>query len=135
MGGIMANDLNRCSFIGRLGRDPEVKYMPSGSAVVNFSIAVGQSWKDKETGQKREKTEWVRISAFGKLAEICGEYLSKGKQIFISGRMETRKWEKDGVPQYSTEIIANDVQFLGSRGDSQETSSPVVAGAGDDIPF
>jgi len=131
----MANDLNRCSFIGRLGRDPEVKYMPSGSAVVNFSIAVGQSWKDKETGQKREKTEWVRISAFGKLAEICGEYLSKGKQIFISGRMETRKWEKDGVPQYSTEIIANDVQFLGSRGDSQETSSPVVAGAGDDIPF
>jgi len=135
MGGIMANDLNRCSFIGRLGRDPEVKYMPSGSAVVNFSIAVGQSWKDKETGQKKEKTEWVRISAFGKLAEICGEYLSKGKQIFISGRMETRKWEKDGVPQYSTEIIANDVQFLGSRGDSQETSSPVVAGAGDDIPF
>ena len=131
----MANDLNRCSFIGRLGRDPEVKYMPSGSAVVNFSIAVGQSWKDKETGQKKEKTEWVRISAFGKLAEICGEYLSKGKQIFISGRMETRKWEKDGVPQYSTEIIANDVQFLGSRGDSQETSSPVVAGAGDDIPF
>jgi len=135
MGGIMANDLNRCSFIGRLGRDPEVKYMPSGSAVVNFSIAVGQSWKDKETGQKKEKTEWVRISAFGKLAEICGEYLSKGKQIFISGRMETRKWEKDGVPQYSTEIIANDVQFLGSRVDSQETSSPVVAGAGDDIPF
>ena len=131
----MANDLNRCSFIGRLGRDPEVKYMPSGSAVVNFSIAVGQSWKDKETGQKKEKTEWVRISAFGKLAEICGEYLSKGKQIFISGRMETRKWEKDGVPQYSTEIIANDVQFLGSRGDSQETSSPAVAGAGDDIPF
>jgi len=131
----MANDLNRCSFIGRLGRDPEVRYMPSGSAVCNFSIAVGQTWKDKETGQKKEKTEWVRISAFGKLAEICGEYLSKGKQILISGRMETRKWEKDGEPQYSTEIIANDVQFLGSRGDSQETSSPVVAGAGDDIPF
>ena len=130
----MANDLNRCSFIGRLGRDPEVKYMPSGSAVVNFSIAVGQSWKDKETGQKKEKTEWVRISAFGKLAEICGEYLSKGKQIFISGRMETRKWEKDGVPQYSTEIIANDVQFLGSRGDSQGTSAPVNSSE-DDIPF
>jgi single-strand DNA-binding protein len=109
----MANDLNRCEFIGRLGKDPEVRYSPDGSAVCNFSLAVG--WKTKE----KEGVEWVRIVAFGKLAEICGEYLTKGKQVYVSGRMTTRKWtDKDsGQDRYSTEVVADQMQMLGGKGD------------------
>ena len=106
----MSNDLNRCEFIGRLGRDPEVRYTADSNAICNFSIAVGYKNKDKET------TEWVRITAFGKLAGICADYLKKGSQVFVAGRMTTRKWQnKDGVDQYTTEVVADQMQMLGSR--------------------
>jgi len=105
-----SNDLNRCEFIGRLGRDPEVRYTADSNAICNFSIAVGYKSKDKET------TEWVRITAFGKLAGICADYLKKGSQVFIAGRMTTRKWQnKDGVDQYTTEVVADQMQMLGGR--------------------
>lgn len=108
----MSNDLNRCEFIGRLGRDPEVRYTADSNAICNFSIAVGYKNKDKET------TEWVRITAFGKLAGICADYLKKGSQVFIAGRMTTRKWvNKDGVDQYTTEVVADQMQMLGGRQD------------------
>ena len=112
----MANDLNQCNFIGRLGADPETRYMPNGDAVVSFRIAVG--WKSKE----REGAEWVSISAFGKLAEICGQYLSKGSQVFISGRFKTDEYEKNGEKRYSTKIIADRMQMLGSKADRQSNS-------------
>lgn len=107
----MANDLNRCEFIGRLGRDVEMRYQQSGDAVANFSLAVG--WKTKD----KEGTEWVRIVAFGKLAEICGEYLRKGKQVYVSGRMRTREYDKDGEKRYATEVVADQMQMLGGRDD------------------
>ena len=114
----MSNDLNNCTFIGRLGKDPETRFMPNGDAVTNFTLAVG--WKGKD----KEGTEWVRCNTFGKLAEICGEYLSKGKQCFVSGRMSTREWEKDGVKRYTTEINVDRMQLLGSRDDSGERQAP-----------
>lgn len=115
------SDLNQCNFIGRLGKDPETRYMPNGNAVTNFSIAVGEQWKDKATGQKQEKTEWVNISAFGKLAEIMGQYLVKGSQVLISGKLTTDKWQdNDGNDRYTTKVIANTMQMLGSRDESQQ---------------
>lgn len=106
----MANDLNRCEFIGRLGRDPETRFMPNGDAVCNFSVAVG--WKSKD----KEGTEWVRVNAFKQLAEICGKYLTKGSQVYVSGRMATRKWtDKEGQERYSTEINLDQMQMLGSK--------------------
>ena len=106
----MATDLNHCTFIGRLGRDPEARYTADGNAICNFSIAVGYKTATKET------TEWVRITAFGKLAGICADYLKKGSQVFIAGRMTTRKWQnKDGVDQYTTEVVADQMQMLGGR--------------------
>lgn len=109
----MANDLNRCEFIGRLGRDVEIRYSPSGDAVASFSLAVG--WKTKD----KEGVEWVSIVAFGKLAEICGEYLSKGKQVYIAGRFNTQKYQdkETGQDRYSTRIIADQLQMLGGRED------------------
>jgi single-strand DNA-binding protein len=109
----MSNDLNRCEFIGRLGKDPEVRFTASGEAICNFSIAVG--WKTKD----KDGTEWVRITSFGKLAGICGDYLKKGSQVFIAGRMTTRKWQnKDGVDQYTTEVVADQMQMLGGKSDA-----------------
>lgn len=108
----MANDLNQCNFIGRLGKDPEVRYLNNGDQVVNFSIAVG--WKGKD----KEGTEWINIVSFGKLAEICGEYLKKGSQVFISGKFKTDKYQdKDGNDRYSTKITAENMQMLGGRQD------------------
>lgn len=118
----MSNDLNQCQFIGRLGSVPEVRYMPNGKAVTSFSIAVGSQWKDK-AGDKQESTEWVNVTAFDKLGEICGEWLKKGSQVFISGKMKTDKYEKDGVTKYSTKIIAQDMQMLGGKREGSETSS------------
>ena len=110
--------VNKCIFIGNLGRDPEIRYMPGGDAVANFSIACTENFKDK-SGAKQERTEWVRISMFGKLAEIAGEYLKKGSSVYVEGRMQTRKWQnKEGVDQYTTEIIADRMQMLGGRGGS-----------------
>ena len=126
----MANDLNQCNFIGRLGKDPETRYAASGTAVCNFSIAVGYKYKEEES------TEWVRVTTFGKLAEIITQYVSKGSQVFVSGRMQTSPWEdKDGVKRYTTGIIANTVQFLGSRSDSQEYHKPQEPSGGEDIAF
>lgn len=112
----MSNDLNQCNFIGRLGADPETRYMPSGEPICSFRIAVG--WKTKD----KEGAEWVSITAFSKLAEICGQYLKKGSQVFVSGRMKTDEYEKDGVKRYTTKIVADRMQMLGSRGDSQGSS-------------
>ena len=115
----MSNDLNRCEFIGRLGRDPEVRYTADSNAICNFSIAVGYKSKDKET------TEWVRITAFGKLAGICADYLKKGSQVFVAGRMTTRKWaNKDGVDQYTTEVVADQMQMLGGKLDAPPAAKP-----------
>lgn len=123
----MSNDLNDCKFIGRLGQDPEIKHMPNGNAVANFSIAVGESWKGQD-GQKQERTEWVNCSAFGKLAEIIGEYLKKGKQVFISGKMKTDKYQaQDGTDRYSTKIVVRDMQMLGGRDDGQQPQQPQQA--------
>lgn len=113
----MSNDLNQCCFIGRLGKDVDTRYMPSGEAVSSFSLAVGSTWKDKQ-GAKQESTEWVNVSAFGKLAQICSEYLVKGSQIYVSGRMKTDKYvDKNGVEKYNTKIIADRMQMLGSKGE------------------
>ncbi len=107
--------VNKCIFIGNLGRDPEIRYMPSGDAMANFSIACTDSFKDK-SGAKQERTEWVRIVMFGKQAEIAGEYLKKGSSVYIEGRMQTRKWtNKEGQDQYTTEIVADRMQMLGGR--------------------
>jgi single-strand DNA-binding protein len=134
----MANDLNQCSFIGRLGRDPEMRHTGAGDAVTSFSLACG--WKTKD----KEGTEWVNIVTFGKLAEICDEYLKKGSQVFVQGRMRTRDYEKDGVKRYVTEIVAETMQMLGSKPDSdgnrsQSRSSgrpaPSFSDMDDAIPF
>jgi single-strand DNA-binding protein len=144
----MANGLNKAILIGNLGKDPEVRYTPSGLGIANFNIATSETWTNKE-GEKETRTEWHRIVAFGKLAEICGEYLSKGKQVYIEGRIQTRDWEdKDGIKRYTTEIVANQMLMLGSR-DPADAARPQggTAGAGgsqgapgpgpedDDIPF
>ena len=107
--------VNKVILIGNLGRDPEIKYMPSGDAVASFSIATTDTWKDKN-GQKQERTEWHRISMFGKLAEIAGEYLKKGSSVYVEGRLQTRKWQdKDGVEKQTTEVVADRMQMLGGR--------------------
>lgn len=111
----MARGINKVILVGNLGNDPDVRYMPSGGAVANVSLATTDSWMDKNTGQRQERTEWHRVVFFNKLAEIVGEYLRKGSQVYVEGRLQTRKWEKDGVERYSTEIIANDMQMLGGR--------------------
>ena len=109
--------VNKVILIGNLGKDPETRYLPSGEALTSFSIATSETWKDKTSGEKKEATEWHRISAFGKLAEICGEYLRKGSQVYIKGALRTRKWQdKEGQDRYTTEIRADQMRMLGSRG-------------------
>ena len=111
-------NLNQCNFIGRLGADPEIRYMPNGDMVANLTIAVSEKWTDKNSGAQREETEWVRIVAFRKLAEIIGQYLKKGAPVFIRGKMNTRKWtDNNGIERYTTEIIAEQMQMLGSQQD------------------
>ena len=107
--------LNKVMLVGNLGKDPEISYTKEGRAVAKFSIATTERWKDKETGDRRDKTEWHRIVVFGKLAEICGEYLSKGKQVYIEGKLQTSSWEKDGITRYSTDIIASEMKMLGVK--------------------
>ena len=109
--------VNKWIGVGNLGKDPEIRYTQGGDAIANFSIACTESWKDKQTGEKKEMTEWVRITVFGKLAEICGQYLKKGSQVYIEGSLRTRKWtDKDSVERYTTEIRCDDMKMLGSRG-------------------
>lgn len=112
----MARSLNKVTLIGTLGRDPEVRYMPNGNAVANLSLATDESYNDKQSGQKVEQTEWHRITVYGKLAEIVQQYLKKGSKAYFEGKLRTREWEKDGVKRYTTEIIANDMLMLDSRG-------------------
>jgi single-strand DNA-binding protein len=113
----MARGLNKVMLIGNLGADPEIRYTAGGSAIANVRLATAESWRDKESGEQQERTEWHRVVFFGRLAEIAGEYLKKGSQIYVEGRIQTRKWQnKEGNDQYSTEIIANEMQMLGGRG-------------------
>ena len=108
--------VNKVIIVGNLGRDPETRYMPSGDAMTNIAVATTDKWKDKATGEQKEATEWHRVAFFGKLAEIAGQYLKKGSQVYIEGKLRTRKWtDKDGIEKYSTEIIADTMQMLGSR--------------------
>ena len=116
--------VNKVILIGNLGRDPETRFMPSGDAICNISIATTENWKDKN-GEKQEKTEWHRVAFFGKLAEIAGEYLKKGRQVYIEGRLQTRKWQdKEGQDRYTTEIVADRMQMLGSRESGSASSVP-----------
>jgi single-strand DNA-binding protein len=142
----MAKSLNNCQFIGNLGKDPETRYLASGDAVTSFSIAVADGYKDKQTGEQVDKTEWVRVTAFGKLAEICGEYLRKGSKVYVQGRMKTHKYDKNGVTHYATEITLENMQMLDGKpqGEQQQRSSasrPVsdvpneFEQFDDDIPF
>ncbi|MBI5970759.1 MAG: single-stranded DNA-binding protein [Deltaproteobacteria bacterium] len=140
--------VNKVILVGNLGKDPEVRYSPSGMAVCNFSIATTENWKDKE-GNKQDKTEWHKIVTFGKLAEICGEYLAKGKQIYIEGRLQTRTWDdKSGVKRYTTEVVASEMLMLGGPKDGGKgagAAGATAAGATaaeeppppdmDDVPF
>jgi len=124
--------INKVIIVGNLGQDPEVKYMPSGGAVTNISIATTDSWTDKSSGQKQEKTEWHRVVFFNRLAEIVGEYLRKGSQVYIEGSLRTRKWQdQSGQDKYTTEIVAREMQMLGSRAggssDFQQNSAPQQA--------
>lgn len=109
--------VNKVILIGNLGADPEVRYMPNGGAVANVSLATSESWKDKNTGQPVERTEWHRVVFYQRQAEVVGEYLRKGSKIYVEGRLQTRQWEKDGVKHYTTEIIANDMQMLDRAGE------------------
>ncbi len=114
----MARGINKVIIVGNLGQDPETRYMPSGSAVTNFTVATNESWKDKQTGEQRDRTEWHRVAMFNRLAEIAAEYLRKGSQVYIEGKLRTRKWQgQDGNDRYTTEIIADEMQMLGGRGD------------------
>ena len=113
----MARGINKVILIGNLGRDPEVRYTPSGAAVANITIATSESWKDKSTGEQQERTEWHRVVFFQRLAEIVGEYLKKGSKVYVEGRLQTRKWQdQSGNDRYTTEIVANEMQMLDSRG-------------------
>lgn len=132
--------VNKVILIGNLGADPEIRYLPSGEAVANISIATTDTWKDKN-GEKQERTEWHRVAMFRRLAEIAGEYLKKGSQIYVEGRLQTRKWQdKEGVDRYTTEIIASEMKMLGSRGgvgeptDRDARALPRDAGAQEPAP-
>lgn len=119
----MARGINRVILIGNVGGDPIVKYMPNGNAVTNLTLATSDSWKDKQSGQMQERTEWHRVSLFGKIAEIAGQYLTKGSKVYIEGRLQTREWEKDGIKRYTTEVIVDmggTMQMLDSRSDNTE---------------
>jgi len=152
----MARGINKVIIVGNLGGDPETRYMPSGSAVTNLTVATNESWKDKQTGEQKDRTEWHKVAMFNRLAEIAAEYLRKGSQVYIEGKLRTRKWQdKSGQDRWTTEIIADEMQMLGGRGgagagggggsapmssgqDSGPPSTPPQAGPDDfddDIPF
>jgi len=114
--------VNKVIIVGNLGKDPETRFMPSGGAVCNFSVATSETWKDKNTGQPQERSEWHKIAVFGRLAEICGEYLRKGSKVYLEGSLRTRKWQgQDGKDNYTTEIVASEMQMLDSRGGQTES--------------
>ena len=150
----MARGINKVILVGNLGADPETRYMPSGGAVTNLSLATSETWKDKQTGEQKERTEWHKVAMFSRLAEIAAEYLRKGSKVYIEGKLRTRKWQdRDGNDRYTTDIIADQMQMLGGRGGAPAAGDPgpgnaaarqnEVAGPGrgaaddfdDDIPF
>lgn len=147
----MARGVNKVILVGNLGKDPEVRYMPSGGAVANCTLATSESWKDKQSGEQQERTEWHNVVFYNRLAEVVGEYLKKGSQIYVEGSIRTRKWQdkNTGTDRYTTEIIASEMQMLGSKGGgasaSYEDSGPKSSGKSqpsgppddfdDDIPF
>ena len=120
----MAKGVNKAIILGSLGNDPEMRYTADGKAIANLSVATNEQWKDKQTGEKKEKTEWHRVSAFGRLAEIMGEYLKKGSQVYIEGKIQTRKWQdQDGKDRYTTEIVAHEMQMVGGRSGAPQDGS------------
>jgi single-strand DNA-binding protein len=143
--------INKVILVGNLGQDPEVRYMPNGNAVANFNVATSETWKDKQTGESRDRTEWHRVVVFGKLAEIAGEYLKKGIQVYIEGQLQTRKWQdQSGQDRYTTEVVINPIggtlQILGSRNESSQSANNTSSAPAapqveppmdfdDDIPF
>jgi len=146
----MSKGINKVIIVGNLGKDPEIKYTASGAAIANITVATSESWNDKQTGEKVEKTEWHRVVAFQRLAEIMGEYLKKGSQVYIEGKLQTRKWQdQNGQDKYTTEIVADNMQMLGGKteskteADKQGFRKPIDARneptqddfADDDIPF
>jgi len=112
----MPRGINKVILVGNLGRDPETRYMPSGGAVTNVSVATSKQWRDRDSGENKERTEWHRVVFFNRLAEIAGEYLKKGSQIYLEGELRTREWERDGQKHYTTEIVANEMQMMGGGG-------------------
>jgi single-strand DNA-binding protein len=121
----MSNGINKVILVGNLGRDPEVNTLSSGSAVANVAIATGESWKDKTTGERQERTEWHRVVFFGRLAEIAGEHMKKGSQVYVEGYLRTRKWEdKDGHDRYTTEIVGREMRLLGARPQQKDEPAP-----------
>ena len=112
----MARGINKVILVGNLGADPETRYTPSGTAITTIRVATSESWKDKQTGEQQERTEWHRVKFFSRLAEIAGEYLKKGSQVYVEGRLRTEEYEKDGIKRWSTDIVADEMQMLGSRG-------------------
>ena len=125
----MARGVNKVIIVGNLGNDPDTKYMPSGSAVTNLSVATNESWKDKQTGEQKDRTEWHRVAMFGRLAEIAAEYLRKGSQVYIEGKLRTRKWQdQQGNDRYTTEIIADEMQMLGGRSGAGAPASGGMGG-------
>jgi len=127
--------VNQATIIGTLGRDPETKTFQNGGSITSFSVAVNESWNDKNTGEKKERAEWHRISYFGKIAEVVGKYLKKGSFVYIEGSIHTRKWtDKEGKDVYTTEIIANEMQLLGGRDDGDSAPAPAPASRGNRAP-
>jgi|ERR1700728_1498835 single-strand DNA-binding protein len=127
----MARGINKVILIGNLGADPETRAMPSGTTVANLRVATSESWRDKQSGEQQERTEWHRVAFFGRLAEVAGEYLRKGSQVYIEGSLRTRKWQdKQGNERYSTEIIGNELQMLGGRGGAGGAAGGGAAGGG-----
>ena len=146
----MARGVNKATLIGNLGADPEIRYTNSGSAVANVRLATAESWRDRESGEQQERTEWHRVVFFGRLAEIVEQYLRKGSQVYVEGRIQTRKWQdRDGNDRYTTEIVANEMQMLGGRGGgggsdmaeprvdapAKSATEPPLDDFDDDIPF
>jgi len=144
----MARGINKVIIIGNLGQDPDTRYMPSGAAVTNMTVATNETWKDKQTGEQKDRTEWHKVAMFGRLAEIAAEYLRKGSQVYIEGKLRTRKWQdQQGNDRYTTEIIADEMQMLGGRGgggaapmrnEGSSSAPPPQSGPDDfddDIPF
>ena len=144
--------INKVILVGNVGQDPETRYMPNGNAVTNITLATSETWKDKNTGEQQERTEWHRVTFYQRLAEIVAEYVKKGSKLYIEGRLQTRSWEQDGIKRYATDIIANEMQMLDSRGSgggggsyqpaqqsvASEPAEPAPADMGDfddDIPF